>query len=64
MPQLNSDQILFVSALFNVLTYVAMVWKKRRNETLEEGQRDWKFQAMWEDFKERKHIKARNGGTH
>ena len=62
MPNLNSDQVLFLSAAFNVLTYIAMVWKKRRNETLQEGQRDWKFQAMWEDFKDRKHIKARNGG--
>ena len=55
---------LLAGVLFNIGTYVALVWRHKKRDTLKEGQDAWKFQAMWEDFKERKHIKARNGDSH
>jgi len=61
---LNPDQVLFLSATISVISYIDIVWRRRRKETFEEGQKDWKFSAMWEDFKDRKHIRAKNGGPH
>lgn len=60
----TGDLFVLAGIIFNIGTYVALVWHNKRRETLREGQDAWKLQALWEDFKERKHIKARNGGSH
>jgi hypothetical protein len=56
MPNLNSDQILFVSAAFNVLTYLFMVWRKDRKQAKVQGNRDWKFKALWKEYAQKHNI--------
>ena len=58
------DGLSIAGLVFNLYLYVTLVWRRKTRETLQEGQKEWKFQAMWEDFKDRKHIKAKNGGSH
>lgn len=56
MPNLNSDQTLFVTVLLNVVSYLLMVWKRASDQ----GKKDWKFNAMWEEYAE-KHNIPKNG---
>jgi hypothetical protein len=64
----NVGSVLITLAI-TVASFIGHVWYRRKTEEREERRRiseeaknGWKLDAMWEDFKERKHIKAKNGG--
>lgn len=56
MPQLNSDQILFVSAAFNVITYIVMVWRRDRKEAKRRGTVNYILKGMVKEYAEQHDI--------
>lgn len=54
--ELNSQQILFLTVAFNVITYLVLVWRNDRKAAKEQGTKDWKFDAMWKEYAEKHDI--------
>jgi hypothetical protein len=47
---------LLAGIIFNICTYVALVWRNRKSDILVEGTNKWKFKRMWREYAEKHNI--------
>lgn len=52
----TGDLFVLAGIIFNIGTYVALVWHNKKRETLLEGQNLWKFRRMWREYAEKHGI--------
>ena len=54
---MSSEHIFALAGIiFNICTYVALVWRNKKRETQLEGQQLWKFRRMWREYADKHNI--------
>jgi hypothetical protein len=54
---MSSDKwFMLAGIIFNICTYVALVWRNKRHDIRMEGMAKWKFKRMWREYAEKHNI--------